>query len=82
MYIGRLWAALEPVLITARLITAWLITTGLMTTGLITAELCDIHWRKLGGVTYIEEFWTVCHTSEKIGWCDIHWRKLAGVTYI
>ena len=58
MYIGRLWAALQPVLITARLITAGLIIVGLITAGLITAGLipaglCDIHWRKLGWVTDI-----------------------------
>ena len=58
MYIGRLWAALQPVLITARLITAGLIivgliTAGLVTAGLIPAGLCDIHWRKLGWVTDI-----------------------------
>ena len=58
IFIGRLWAALQPVLITARLITAGLIIVGLITAGLITAGLipaglCDIHWRKLGWVTDI-----------------------------
>ena len=37
--IGRLWAALQPVLIIAGLITVGLITTGLITAGLITPGL-------------------------------------------
>ena len=39
IYIGHLWAALHPVLITARHITTRLITMGLITAGLITARL-------------------------------------------
>ena len=44
--------------------------------------LCDILWRKLGGVTYIGELWVVWHTLEKTGLCDIHRKKMGGETYI
>ena len=37
--------------------------------------------RKLGGVTYIEENWVACHTSENSGLCDIH-QKVGGVAYV
>ena len=45
------------------------------------SELCDIHWRKLGGVTYIGENWVVWHTLENFGLCDIQWGNLGCVTY-
>ena len=50
IYIGRLWAALQLVLITAGLVTAGLITVGLITAGLITA-----------GHTFGKD-WVVCDT--------------------
>ena len=41
-----------------------------------------MHWRKLGRVTYIGEYWALWHTLEKSGWCDIHQRILGCMTYI
>ena len=54
---------LAALLITTGLITAELITAGLITWAvrhtLEKTGWCDIHWRKLGGVTYIGENWKV-----------------------
>ena len=60
IHIGRLWAALQLVLITAGLVTAGLVTAGLVTTGLVTAGLVTA-----GLITAGHTFgkdWVVCDT--------------------
>ena len=85
IYIGRLWAALQSVLITVGLITTTLITTGLITAGLMTVGLITtvlittrlittrlINWV----VRHAMEIPRLCDTnSEKIGLCDTQCRK-------
>ena len=85
IYIGRLWAALQSVLITAGLITVRLITTrlistglinaGLITMGLITTALITTRLITTGLITMGLINWVEWHAMEIPRLCDIHSEK-------